>query len=374
MSIITMARLRPSLNKKYISCDNNSINVQDVKKDIMNRDKIINKEFIFNEVFDEFSTNDILYESFCNDIISNLTKKINSTFYVFGQTGTGKTYTIFGTKKTTGLLELILHHYKSNNINLKINCIQVYNNKCYDLFNKNAFITERECNKIIQFTNLTDMELDLHNVKDLISKMINDRYIGESSKNNQSSRSHIMIKLNLNGNYIKIIDLAGSEKARHCLNNDKISHNENCKINKDILILKECLRALKNNLNHIPYRGSKITKLLKESFERKEKTYILGTISPDRDNLNDSINTLNYIIDIKKLNKKKLNPIKNNNNLKKKLLNLIHKKFDLDFEFIKQQKIILDSLPLNKLTYKNNFKYLINDEINLLNEIKKINL
>ena len=62
---------------------------------------------------------------------------------------------------------------------------------------------------------------------------------------------------------LKILDLAGSEKAKDSVYVNKKMFRENAEINKSILILKECIRALKNNHSHVPYRGSKLTKILK---------------------------------------------------------------------------------------------------------------
>ncbi len=373
MSINIMVRVRPSLNINYLNCEGNILHVREVKKDILSNDKIIRKQFVFDKVFDTSVNNLQIYEHFCKDMISNLIKGNNSIFYVFGQTGTGKTHTIFGSDFDNGLLEIILSYIFSKNIEINLNCIQIYNNKCYDLLNNNVYMNEMESNDEIKFINLKTIDIDENNYKDVIELIKKRRTNGKSSKNDTSSRSHIITQINFGQNYIKILDIAGNERARSALFLNTINKKENCEINKNIFALKECIRSIKNKANHVPYRRCKLTKLLKDSFQQKVKTYILGTVSCERSNISDTVNTLNYITDLKKV-KKKLVPLKNGDQLRDKLINLIDKKFKLDFEFIKEHNTILESLKVNKKIDSKKFKYIINDEINVLNDIKKINI
>ena len=373
MSINIMVRLKPTKKVSYINCLDNVLNVKDIKKDILSNEKIINREFFFDKIFDFSLKNNEIFKCFCEEMISNFIKGNNSVFYVFGQTGTGKTHTIFGSDLDNGLLAIILEYLFSKNLDINLNCIQVYNNKCYDLLNNNMKMNEMESNDEIKFINLKYIDINNCNYKDIIELIKNKRSTGKSSKNNSSSRSHIITQINYGNNYIKILDIAGNERAKHALFLNTINSRENCEINKNIFALKECIRSIKNKANHVPYRRCKLTKLLKDSFQQKVKTFILGTISCERSNINDTINTLNYITDLKKV-KKKLIPIKNNDQLRNKLIGLIDKKFKLDFEFIKEHNIILESLKVNKKINQSKFKYLINDEISILNDIKKINI
>ena len=110
MSINIMVRVRPSLNTNYLNCEGNVLHVSEVKKDILSNDKVIKRQFIFDKVFDTSVNNLEIYEHFCKNMIENLIKGNNSIFYVFGQTGTGKTHTIFGSDFDNGLLEIILSY------------------------------------------------------------------------------------------------------------------------------------------------------------------------------------------------------------------------------------------------------------------------
>ena len=305
-----MTRVRP--NKKnesdnFINCnsDKNYICINDVKKDIMNKNIETNKKYEFDQVYDQDYDNDDIFNDFGIKIAFNLIKKIDTTFYVYGQTGSGKTYTIMGNEKVPGILSLILKIFKKQNLDLKINCIQIYNNKCLDILNNNYQIFEREdANGKIHLINVRDANLKYESVDSIITTIKRNRQVGISNQNSASSRSHLFIRIKNGPNFLNILDLAGSEKAKDSVYVNKSTFRENAEINKSILALKECIRSLKNNNSHVPYRESKLTKILKDSFELRTQTYVLATISPEKENISDSINTLNYISDMKYLKPK----------------------------------------------------------------------
>lgn len=303
-NVCVMARMRPSntgLNNNInVNSDKNCIDIKENKKDLMNNKIESVKHFNFDQVYDQDYDNDDLFNDFGMKITFNLVKKIDTTFYVYGQTGSGKTHTIMGNDKVPGILPLILKVLKKQNINLTFNCIQIYNNKCLDILNNNNEIYEREDNNgKIHLTNVKHLSLKTESVTNIINMIKQNRHIGISNQNNQSSRSHLLFRINNGNHFLNILDLAGSEKAKDSVYVNKDIYRENIEINKSILILKECIRSLKNNNSHIPYRGSKLTKILKDSFERKTESYILATMSPEKENISDSLNTLNYISDIK---------------------------------------------------------------------------
>ena len=111
------------------------------------------------------------------------------------------------------------------------------------------------------------------------------RTSGKTGANDQSSRSHAVLQMVLkhNGNeYSKIsfIDLAGSERGADTMNNDKKTSIDGAEINKSLLALKECIRALDLDKKHTPFRGSKLTQVLKDSFTGNSKTTMIANISP----------------------------------------------------------------------------------------------
>ena len=151
------------------------------------------------------------------------------------------------------------------------------------------------------------------------------------------------------------------------------------------MALKECIRAVKKNENYIPYRGSKLTKLLKDSFSKNSKTYVIATVSPEKSNVLDSINTLEYINDLRSLDRiQKLKPVKeptkriyrNYSNLDKlKLSNgykeVINYKNNI-YDINKERQRIFDVINRNKSTRNHKERLLknIDNEIELLYKIK----
>jgi hypothetical protein len=400
--VCIMARVRPSRNS-YSSniksdCINNNLRITEIKKNLQNKIIKSYKDYNFDKVFDDEYTNDDLFNDFGLEIALNLVRKIDTTFYVYGQTGSGKTYTIMGTDRIPGLLTLLLKMIKTyKNIQLTFNCIQIYNNKCYDILNNNNQIYEREDrnNKII-LTNVKSVNLKHENINNIISNIKKNRMTGISGQNDASSRSHLIFQINNGSAFLKILDLAGSEKAKDSVYINKHIFRENAEINKSILVLKECIRALKNNHKYIPYRGSKLTKILKDSFERKSESYILATVSPELENVSDSINTLNYISDIKLIKREvieakiekqksdlvlpkidnKITPyrrlMKHHSELSPNFRLFVNNRHGLDSLYKKQERL-LNYVSNNRSSkkYKYQIQNIIDDEIKLLKDIKR---
>lgn len=135
------------------------------------------------------------------------------------------------------------------------------------------------------------------------------RMKGESGANDESSRSHaiLSIALELNGRFfgkITFIDLAGSERAQDTIN--KQTKFDGAEINKSLLALKECIRAMDQEKKHMPFRGSKLTMVLRDSLTgRNSQTVMIGTIAPTMSNCEHTLNTLRYAECVKELDKEK---------------------------------------------------------------------
>jgi kinesin family member 2/24 len=102
---------------------------------------------------------------------------------------------------------------------------------------------------------------------------------------------------------MSFIDLAGSERGADTINTDKQTKMDGAEINKSLLALKECIRALDQNKNHTPFRGSKLTQVLKDSFVGNSKTTMIANISPALNCCEHTLNTLRYADRVKELKK-----------------------------------------------------------------------
>lgn len=97
--------------------------------------------------------------------------------------------------------------------------------------------------------------------------------------------------------------MAGSERGADVTDNDKQTRLDGAEINKSLLALKECIRALDMRKNHTPFRGSKLTQVLKDSFTGNSLTLMIATISPSFNDCENTLNTLRYADRVKELKK-----------------------------------------------------------------------
>lgn len=122
-----------------------------------------------------------------------------------------------------------------------------------------------------------------------------------TESNDESSRSHAICQISLRGpagkeiGRLSLIDLAGSERGADTKSHNRQRRMEGAEINKSLLALKECIRALDGNSSHVPYRQSKLTLVLKDSFTRtRSRTVMIAAISPAASSADHTINTLRY--------------------------------------------------------------------------------
>ena len=100
---------------------------------------------------------------------------------------------------------------------------------------------------------------------------------------------------------MSFIDLAGSERGADTIGNDKTTRNEGKEINKSLLALKECIRALDLEKDHLPFRQSKLTQVLKDSFVGSSKTVMIANVSPANSCTEHTLNSLRYADRVKEM-------------------------------------------------------------------------
>lgn len=102
---------------------------------------------------------------------------------------------------------------------------------------------------------------------------------------------------------MSFIDLAGSERGADTIEQNKQTRMDGAEINKSLLALKECIRALDLEKKHLPFRGSKLTQVLKDSFTGNSKTTMIANVSPANSCCEHTLNTLRYADRVKELKK-----------------------------------------------------------------------
>ena len=341
--IFVIVRKRPLSKKEInngeidcISCLNPKVIVHEckIKIDVITK-YLEDHEFYFDNTFNENETTEDIYGYTIEPMINLVLKKGIVTCFAYGQTGSGKTYTMKGIQNLA--IESLFQ--ESQKIKKKfefyISFFEIYGGRLYDLLNnKNKLQVFDDSKGITQIYGLQEILAETKEDMLLIIEKANSiRTTHNTVTNETSSRSHaicnIIIKEKNSKEFgkLSLVDLAGSERAEETQSNNRIRRAEGAEINKSLLALKECIRALQarktsgNNEIHVPFRASKLTHVLRDSFvskSDKSRIIMISCINPSYIHSNHSINTLRYS---DRLKEQTAFIIKQNNNIKIKINN-----------------------------------------------------
>lgn len=325
--IKVVVRKRP-LNKKELAKNeediidtlSNSVTVHETKLKVDLTEYMEKHEFVFDAVLNEEVSNDEVYHETVEPIVPIIFQRTKATCFAYGQTGSGKTYTMkpLPLKASRDILRLMHHTYRSQGFQLFVSFFEIYGGKLFDLLNDRKKLCMREDGKQqVCIVGLQEYRVsDVETIKELIERGSATRSTGTTGANEESSRSHailqLAIKRSVDGSESKpprlvgklsFIDLAGSERGADTTDNDKQTRMEGAEINKSLLALKECIRALDNDQGHIPFRGSKLTEVLRDSFVGDSRTVMISCISPSSGSCEHTLNTLRYADRVKSLSK-----------------------------------------------------------------------
>ena len=270
-------------------------------------------EFYFDNTFNENESTEDLYKYSISPMINFILNKGIVTCFAYGQTGSGKTYTMKGIQNLS--IESLFQEIskiKNKKFQIYISFFEIYGGRLYDLLNnKNKLQVLDDKNGKVQIFNLEEILVensqDLHYI---IEKANSIRTTHNTVTNSTSSRSHAICNIiikeeGLNAEYgkLSLVDLAGSERAQETQSNNRQRRAEGAEINKSLLALKECIRALEarrvngNSDIHVPFRASKLTHVLRDSFvckSDKSRIIMISCVNPSFCSSNHSINTLRY--------------------------------------------------------------------------------
>ncbi|XP_053602669.1 kinesin-like protein KIF18A isoform X2 [Plodia interpunctella] len=287
--------------------------VQQPNKNFLKR---ANKElkFVFDNVCGQNCSNKDVFETTTKDMLAALMEGYNCSVFVYGATGAGKTFTMIGSKENPGITYLTMEHLfytinsyeKEREFDIGVSYIEVYNENVYDLLKPSSTPLQlREDAKYgVMVAGLT-----LNNIKtarELLNMLENgnkNRTQHPTDANAESSRSHAVFQVYVKMRYktssqlrlvkLSMIDLAGSERASAtgCVGE---RFKEGANINRSLLSLGNCINKLADASAYIPYRDSKLTRLLKDSLGGNCKTVMIANVSPAHISYEDTYNTLKY--------------------------------------------------------------------------------
>uniref|UniRef100_A0A6P7F9C4 Kinesin-like protein n=1 Tax=Diabrotica virgifera virgifera TaxID=50390 RepID=A0A6P7F9C4_DIAVI len=288
-----------------------------------------NKLFTYDCVYDENSTQENLYDETVRPLVTSVLDGYNGCVFAYGQTGTGKTYTMEGAEgddkgiiprafeqiwshidRKTGVEFLVSVRYLEIYMEEIRDLLKIKNNKPHDL---------REISgQGVIVTNLHSQTCQ--SVKDMLKAMKignQNRTTGTTNMNEHSSRSHAIFQIiiemaeehskTMKVGKLNLVDLAGSERqSKTGATGDRLK--EATKINKALSSLGNVIYALAENSSHIPYRDSKLTRLLQDSLGGNSKTIMIANIGPASMNYEETVITLRYSYRAKSI---KNTPVKN---------------------------------------------------------------
>lgn len=245
------------------------------------------------------------------------------TCFAYGQTGSGKTFTMIGNDDNPGLYSLavedVFNHKKSNQ-RIFVSFYEIYCSNLYDLINKRTKLILREdAQANVNVIGL--LETEVSSAAELMRCVdIGDgnRITSSTNANYDSSRSHAILQIRVTENEkplgkLSFIDLAGNERGADADVKDKQTRLDGAEINKSLLALKECIRALDQGGKHTPFRGSKLTLVLKDSFVGNCRTMMIGNVAPSTSCCELTLNTLRYADRVKDLTSTKSSETKKAN-------------------------------------------------------------
>ncbi|CAM6083629.1 unnamed protein product [Calypogeia fissa] len=296
--------------------------------------KQIDRTFTFDKVFGPQSQQKDLYDQAVVPIVHEVLDGFNCTIFAYGQTGTGKTYTMEGSGRKTkngGLsadagviprsVQQIFDTLESQNAeySVKVTFLELYNEEITDLLAPEEFskVIDDKIKKPLALMEdgkggvlVRGLEEEIvtsaSEIYNLLDRGSAKRRTAETLLNKQSSRSHSIFSITIHikeatpegeelikCGKLNLVDLAGSENISRSGAREGRAR-EAGEINKSLLTLGRVITALVEHLAHIPYRDSKLTRLLRDSLGGKTKTCIIATVSPSVHCLEETLSTLDY--------------------------------------------------------------------------------
>ncbi|XP_049619767.1 kinesin-like protein KIF24 isoform X3 [Syngnathus scovelli] len=277
---------------------------------------ILQHPFYFDQVFGESHSNEEVYKKTAYPLVQHMLDGGKATCFAFGQTGAGKTHTMMGSSPgEAGIYVLavqdIFAHLSATRspMLVYVSFCEIYCRQLYDLLNKRKRLCVREdSHSVVHIAGLCDVRVDsVNSLLKVISQGLAARTKRVSSVNPLSSRSHALLQIQLRSPNQQIvgrmwfIDLAGSERASDTTTKDWQTRMEGAEINQSLLALKECIRSLDQEQRHTPFRQSKLTQVLKDSFVGNSMTCMIANISPSVVATEHTLNTLRYADRVKEL-------------------------------------------------------------------------
>ncbi|CAD8086911.1 unnamed protein product [Paramecium sonneborni] len=289
---------------------------------------IENQQFNFDHIFHPGKQIDV-FKVAAEPVIKGVLEGFNGTVVAYGQTGSGKTHTMEGTvgddqgiikRMVNTVFDYIEESPDYVEYRIKISVAELYMEKVRDLQNikKTDLKIREDKNHSTYIEGVTETSIaDQSEIYDILKMCNSNRMIASTNMNEQSSRSHMIFLMTVQSIDLRdqsaktgklfLVDLAGSEKVSKTGAEGKLL-DEAKGINKSLSALGQVINALTDGSQHVPYRDSKLTRILQCSFGGNSRTTLIITCSPAQFNLQETLSTLRFGVRAKAIkNKPKIN-------------------------------------------------------------------
>ncbi|KAI0523598.1 hypothetical protein KFK09_005994 [Dendrobium nobile] len=276
--------------------------------------------FAFDHVFEQSSTNASVYDILIKSIIHAAINGFNGTAFAYGQTSSGKTFTMNGSQLDPGIIPQAVrdifdttHMITDREFLVRVSYMEIYNEEINDLLSLgNQRLPVHE--SLERGVYVAGLREEIVNSADQVLELIKlgeaNRHVGETNMNVRSSRSHTIFRMVIESSakdstssvdairvsVLNLVDLAGSERiAKTGAGGVRLKEGKH--INKSLMILGNVINKLSENGKHrahIPYRDSKLTRILQPALGGNAKTSIICTVAPEEVHIEETKGTLQF--------------------------------------------------------------------------------
>ncbi|KAK5824021.1 kinesin-like protein KIN-7N [Gossypium arboreum] len=322
--ICVAVRVRPSISEESPSGTFWKIEDSRISLHKLHGTPISGLSYAFDHVFDESCSNSKVYELLTKDVIHAAVDGFNGTAFAYGQTSSGKTYTMNGSLNDPGIIHRAVNDVfqkiqmiSDREFLIRVSYMEIYNEEINDLFaveNQKLPIHESLERGIF----VAGLREEIVNNAEQVIKLLEsgevNRHFGETNMNARSSRSHTIFRMVIeskgidtgSGDYsssdairvsiLNLVDLAGSERIAKT-GAGGVRLKEGKYINKSLMVLGNVINKLSNGAKqraHIPYRDSKLTRILQTALGGNAKTSIICTVAPEEVHVEETKGTLQF--------------------------------------------------------------------------------
>lgn len=324
--VCVAVRVRPSKDEENVNGNGTFWKVEDNRISLQALGTpIAGASYAFDHVFNQECTNSRVYELLTKDIIHAAVEGFNGTAFAYGQTSSGKTYTMNGSENDPGIIHQAVKDVftkiqmtADREFLIRVSYMEIYNEEINDLFaveNQKLQIHESLERGVFVAGLREEIVNTAEQVLELIQRGEVNRHFGETNMNVRSSRSHTIFRMVIeskgkdtgNGDtsspddairvsVLNLVDLAGSERiAKTGAGGVRLKEGKH--INKSLMVLGNVINKLSEGgkqRGHIPYRDSKLTRILQPALGGNAKTSIICTVAPEAVHIEETKGTLQF--------------------------------------------------------------------------------